>query len=55
MTEGITRLESIKFTIISSSANFWSKLSMGELTYGGGSASGVKMQGQQGKAKVKCG
>jgi hypothetical protein len=42
---GITRLASIKFTIISSTANFWSKLSKGELTYGGGSSSGVKMQG----------
>ena len=42
MTGGITRLASMEFSIISSSANFWSKLSKGELTYGRGSASGGK-------------
>jgi hypothetical protein len=51
---GITRLASIKFTIISSSANFWSKLSKGELTYGQGSASGVKMQGNKVRLKFNA-
>jgi hypothetical protein len=51
---GITRLASIKFTIISSSANFWSKLSKSELTYGRGSASGVKMQGNKVRLKFNA-
>jgi hypothetical protein len=51
MTGAIARLASIKFTIIYSSANFWSKLSKGELTYGQGSASGVKMQGNKVRLK----
>jgi hypothetical protein len=42
MTRGITRLASMELSIITSSANFWSKLSKGELTYGRGSASGGK-------------
>jgi hypothetical protein len=42
MTGGITRLASMELSIITSSANFWSKLSKGELTYGRGSASGGK-------------
>jgi hypothetical protein len=54
MTGGITRLASIEFTIISSSANFWSKLSKGELTYGQGSASGVKMQGNKVRLKFNA-
>jgi hypothetical protein len=51
MAGGITRLASMELSIITSSANFWSKLSKGELTYGQGSASGVKMQGNKVRLK----
>jgi hypothetical protein len=51
MTGGITRLASMEFSVISSSTNFWSKLSKGELTYGRGSTSGVKMQGNKVRLK----
>jgi hypothetical protein len=44
----------MELSIITSSANFSSKLSKGELTYGQGSASGGKlMQVSQGEAKVE--
>jgi hypothetical protein len=45
MTGGITRLASIEFAIIILIYNLLIKIKQGELTYGGGSASGVKMQG----------
>jgi hypothetical protein len=54
MTGGITRLAPIELSIITSSANFWSKLSKGELTYGQGSASGGKMQGNKVRLKFNA-
>ena len=43
-----------KISIKVSSITLWSKLSKGELTYGRGSASGVKMQGNKVRLKFNA-